>query len=115
MAKKEAKPEVPKVEMPANESPIETAVVEQEVKEEPVQEAVVEEAPVEAKPKRAPKPEVPEVAPAKTPVKNVKIVLVADIDSYINGERYQYPAKKLVEVPSDVAQILVFSGKAYRM
>ena len=58
---------------------------------------------------------VPSVEPTKPKVKKIKVILTQDIDSFINGARYQYPAKKMIEVPEDVAQILVYGNKGYRM
>ena len=108
--------ETEKVETPATET-VEAPAEQVETPAEQVktpEEAPKVEAPAEHKP-RAKKPEIPEVTPKAAPVKKVKVVCVTDVDSNINGEKYIFPAKKIAEVPEDVAQILVHGGKAYRM
>ena len=87
-----------------------------------VESPAVEEAPVEKKPEPE-KPKAPKGKKGDTPVveaqaatpKKVKVMLVQPVDCIINGQRYDYPAQKMVEVPEDVAQILVYGKKAYRM
>ena len=111
----EAEQENPKTE--STEQVEQEAPVQEETKEESKEET--KESPKEETKKEAPargrKNPIPSVEPAKPEVKKVKVILTEDIDSLINGVRYQFPAKKMVEIPEDVAQILVFGKKGYRM
>ena len=70
-------------------------------------------APTEAAPVAESTVETPAVQ--EPVIKKVRIMTILDIDCLICGQRYDYPAQKMVEVPEDVAQILVFGKKAYRM
>ena len=60
-------------------------------------------------------PETPEVEIAEAPVKKVKIHATEDIDCFIAGTPVTISKDKDAEVPSDVAAILCFSKKAYRL
>ena len=83
---------------------------------DPVKEPTPQE---EAEPKKPKAPKSEETAVAVKPQavkpKKVKIMLIQPVDCLINGVRYDYPAQKMIEVPEDVAQILVYGKKAYRM
>lgn len=59
--------------------------------------------------------ETPEVEVAEAPVKKVKIHATEDIDCFIAGTPVSIRKDKEAEVPSDVAAILCFSKKAYRL
>lgn len=59
--------------------------------------------------------ETPEVEVAEAPVKKVKIHATEDIDCFIAGTPVTISKDKDAEVPSDVAAILCFSKKAYRL
>lgn len=59
--------------------------------------------------------ETPEVEVAEAPVKKVKIHATEDIDCFIAGTSVSIRKDKEAEVPSDVAAILCFSKKAYRL
>ena len=59
--------------------------------------------------------ETPEVEIAEAPVKKVKIHATEDIDCFIAGTPVTISKDKDAEVPSDVAAILCFSKKAYRL
>lgn len=59
--------------------------------------------------------ETPEVEIAEAPVKKVKIHATEDIDCFIAGTPVAIRKDKDAEVPSDVAAILCFSKKAYRL
>ncbi len=59
--------------------------------------------------------ETPEVEVAEAPVKKVKIHATEDIDCFIAGTPVTISKDKEAEVPSDVAAILCFSKKAYRL
>lgn len=84
-------PETPEVEIPTEE----------------------EETPTET-PEETPN-ETPEVEVAEAPVKKVKIHATEDIDCFIAGTPVTISKDKEAEVPSDVAAILCFSKKAYRL
>lgn len=97
MAAKKTDAQILKEENPVNVAPIEAPVA------------------AEVKTQKVTKESVPSVEPIAPKVKKIKVILTQDIDSLINGVRYQYPAKKMIEVPEDVAQILVHGNKGYRM
>ena len=59
--------------------------------------------------------ETPEVVVAEAPVKKVKIHATEDIDCFIAGTPVTICKDRDAEVPSDVAAILCFSKKAYRL
>lgn len=59
--------------------------------------------------------ETPEVEIAEAPVKKVKIHATEDIDCFIAGTPVTICKDRDAEVPSDVAAILCFSKKAYRL
>lgn len=59
--------------------------------------------------------ETPEVEVAEAPVKKVKIHATEDIDCFIAGTPVSIRKDKEAEVSSDVAAILCFSKKAYRL
>lgn len=84
-------PETPEVEIPAEE----------------------ETTPTET-PEETPN-ETPEVEVAEAPVKKVKIHATEDIDCFIAGTPVTIRKDRDAEVPSDVAAILCFSKKAYRL
>lgn len=50
-----------------------------------------------------------------TPIKNVKIHTLEEVNCYIGGEHYSFAKGKEASVPSDVAAILTNSQKAYRI
>lgn len=54
-------------------------------------------------------------ATVSTAKKNVKIRVIEDIDCIIACKPYQYAKDKEVTVPSDVAAILCYAKKAYRL
>jgi hypothetical protein len=105
MPKKTGIDEVPVQEELQNEAPIEAAMTENP-------ENPAEQGPTESEGK---KKEVPAVKVQEPVAKKVRIMIVQDVDCLICGKRYEYPTQKMVEVPEDVAQILVFGKKAYRM
>lgn len=47
--------------------------------------------------------------------KEVKIRTSEEIDCYVGGKHYSFAKGKETSVPSDVASILVFSNKAFRL
>lgn len=49
-----------------------------------------------------------------TPIKNVKIHTLEEVNCYIGGTHYSFAKGKEASVPSDVAAILTNSQKAYR-
>lgn len=55
------------------------------------------------------------VAAISTAKKNVKIRVVEEIDCLISCKPYKFAKDKEVSVPSDVAAILCFAKKAYRL
>ena len=50
-----------------------------------------------------------------TPIKNVKIHTLEEVNCYIGGSHYSFAKGKEASVPSDVAAILTNSQKAYRI
>ena len=50
-----------------------------------------------------------------TPIKNVKIHTLEEVNCYIGGAHYSFAKGKEASVPSDVAAILTNSQKAYRI
>lgn len=79
----------------------------------PTEETTPTEVPTET-PEETPN-ETPEVEVAEAPVKKVKIHATEDIDCFIAGTPVSISKDKDAEVPSDVAAILCFSKKAYRL
>ena len=75
-----------------------------EVPETPIEEAVPENT-----------NEAPEVEVNETVVKNVKIHTMEEIDCIVAGSHISLRKDKEVEVPADVAAILCYSKKAYRL
>lgn len=77
---------------------------EVQVQEAPQAEVQVEEA-----------PETTEVTTVTAPVKKVKIRTTEEVNCIIAGVPYNLGGNKEVQVPSDVAAILVNGGKAFRL
>ena len=50
-----------------------------------------------------------------TPIKNVKIHTLDEVNCYVGGTHYSFAKGKEASVPSDVAAILTNSQKAYRI
>lgn len=71
-----------------------------------------DETPVTKETTVTPAAKEPTVAPT---VKKVKIRAIEDIDCLISGVPYKVAKDKEASVPSDVAAIMCFSGKAYRL
>ena len=59
--------------------------------------------------------ETQEAQIVKTPIKNVKIHTLEEVNCYIGGTHYSFAKGKEASVPSDVAAILTNSQKAYRI
>ena len=59
--------------------------------------------------------ETQEAQIVKTPIKNVKIHTLEEVNCYIGGTHYSFAKSKEASVPSDVAAILTNSQKAYRI
>ena len=55
------------------------------------------------------------VAKVNTTEKKVRIRTSDEIDCFVSNVHYQFKKDKEVLVPSDVASILCFAGKAYRL
>ena len=51
----------------------------------------------------------------ETPVRNVKIHTLEEVNCYIGGAHYSFAKGKEANVPLDVASILTNSQKAYRI
>ena len=69
----------------------------------------------EAQPSTGKKNDAPTEATVSTGKKNVKIRVVEDIDCLIACKPYQFAKDKEVSVPVDVAAILCYANKAYRL
>ena len=59
--------------------------------------------------------ETQEAQVVETPIKNVKIHTLEEVNCYIGGTHYSFAKGKEASVPSDVAAILTNSQKAYRI
>ena len=59
--------------------------------------------------------ETQEAQVVETPIKNVKIHTLEEVNCYIGGAHYSFAKGKDASVPSDVAAILTNSQKAYRV
>ena len=59
--------------------------------------------------------ETQEAQVVETPIKNVKIHTLEEVNCYIGGTHYSFAKGKEANVPSDVAAILTNSQKAYRI
>lgn len=59
--------------------------------------------------------ETQEAQVIKTPIKNVKIHTLEEVNCYIGGIHYSFAKGKEASVPTDVAAILTNSQKAYRI
>ena len=59
--------------------------------------------------------ETQEAQVVETPIKNVKIHTLEEVNCYIGGIHYLFAKGKEVSVPSDVAAILTDPEKAYRI
>lgn len=77
------------------------------------EEVQVQEAPQVENPQGAPEPA--EVTTVAAPVKKVKIRTTEEVNCIIAGVPYNLGGNKEVQVPSDVAAILVNGGKAFRL
>lgn len=91
---------------------------EVQVQEAPQVEVQVEEIPETPEVTAAPAKKAPETTEVKTvtaPVKKVKIRTTEEVNCIIAGVPYNLGGNKEVQVPSDVAAILVNGGKAFRL
>lgn len=89
--------------------------IEEAISEENVQQPVVDgQEEVTVSPAPAPLP-TKETVVVTQKLARVRIHTVEEIDSIIAGVHYAFAKGKDVTVPSDVAAILVFAAKAYRI